>query len=761
MVADLVRNLAERGGAVSVELLSGSGDDLSSTARWPETAAPAEPADVDEHTLTTPVLDGRVRRGVLVLTLPDGVPADPSHHELLRETAACVAIAMREERLRTQVTVAAADVERLDADLRGVREQLALVRDAERRRLVAAIVTASSAQLAGVRESVRELPNPARPSTSGQDGAEQATAALGQLRDRLGDLIDGFRAVVRGVHPTVLRDHGPLPALRELAVDLPRQVRFTGDFTRRAGWEVESGFYHGVAAVLQVFAASGAEHPLQVTLDYEHAVLTALVRDEPVPRTWIARVRDALALDAERIAALGGTLVPEVTGDAVTVRISLPDRFGPAAPVVNRRNSSRGSAADRVGSLLARMRVLAVAGARADDERAAEWSALASRLDEPPRVAVTGDESATVLDALVGAEVRAAVPDRVTTWLTAGPVPLVTTWPRGDGRPDRAPLAMARLPATAAELAQVYRVSVQWPSAFLRDLTLIDLVDPTPADLAAAADAVVHVLPARPTERDAALLRELRGAVLVIAAATSDAGVELATGNCDVVVRLDPRLALLGATLRDAEFRIVRRLTDIELEGDVEATRPARGAEVLRRFPPAALTVARDAVRDGGVDNAPGLARLLSERSGLDRLAGALTEHVAADGDLVVARRVVRDMTALCRRGVPEVLSREVERLALTSRELAEFAVLDALRRGSLVLPDTAAAIQLLGGFGRGPRERLGLPADASSADIVAAAAVAGRLWQRHADTRQAGAREHDACLVLGGAASELAAGFR
>jgi hypothetical protein len=353
------------------------------------------------------------------------------------------------------------------------------------------------------------------------------------------------------------------------------------------------------------------------------------------------------------------------------------------------------------------------------------------------------------------------VPDRVTTWLTAGPVPLVTTWPRGAGRPDRAPLAMARLPATAAELAQVYRVSVQWPSAFLRDLTLIDLVDPTPADLAAAADAVVHVLPARPTERDAALLRELRGSVLVIAAATSDAGVELATGNCDVVVRLDPRLALLGATLRDAEFRIVRRLTDIELEGDVESTRPARGAEALRRFPPAALTVARDAIRDGVVDNAPGLARLLSDRSGLDRLAEALTEHVAADGDLVVARRVVRDMTALCRRGVPAVLSREVERLALTSRELAEFAVLDALRRGSLVLPDRAAAIRLLGGAGRGPQERLGLPTDASSADVAAAAATAGRRWRLHADTRQAGAREHDACLVLTAAATELAAGFR
>jgi len=761
VVADLVRNLAERGGAVSAELLSGSGDDLSSTVRWPESAAPVDPVAPGERTVVTPVLDGRVRRGVLALTLPGGLPSDASHHELLRETAACVAIAMREERLRSQVGVAAADVERLDADLRGVREQLALVRDAERRRLVAAIVTASSAQLAGVRESVRELPGPARPGDSVPDAAEHATAALGQLRDRLGDLIDGFRAVVRGVHPTVLRDHGPLPALRELAVDLPRQVRFTGDFTRRAGWEVESGFYHGVAAVLQVFAASGAGPPLQVTLGYDNAVLTALVRDQPVPRTWIARVREALALDAERVAALGGTMLPEVTGDAVTVRISLPDRFGPAAPVVDRRDTSRGSATDRVGSLLARMRVLAVAGARADEERAEEWSALASRVDEPPRVAVTGEETAAVLDALVGAEVRGAVPDRVTTWLTAGPVPLVTTWPRGAGRPDRAPLAMARLPATAAELAQVYRVSVQWPSTFLRDLTLVDLLDPTPADLAAAADAVVHVLPARPTERDAALLRELRGAVLVIAAASSDEGVELATGNCDVVVRLDPRLALLGATLRDTEFRVVRRLTDIELEADVGATRPARGAEVLRRFPPAALTVARDAIRDGQVDNVPGLARLLSERSGLDRLAATLTEHVAADGDLVVARRVVRGMTALCRRGVPEALSREVERLALTSRELAEFAVLDALRRGSLVLPDSADAIRLLGGSGRGPRERLGLPADASSADIAAAAAAAGRLWQRHADGRQAGAREHDACLVLAVAATEIAAGSR
>ena len=142
----------------------------------------------------------------------------------------------------------------LRAELAAARERLAQVRDLERRRLVGAITTTTLRDLAEVRGRLTGIT------------ADTAADDLAEARGALDDLIDNFRAVVRGVYPAMLPDRGPRAALEELAATLPRPVRFGGDLGRRAGWQVESGLYHAVAAVLNVLAGldSTASTPIEV-----------------------------------------------------------------------------------------------------------------------------------------------------------------------------------------------------------------------------------------------------------------------------------------------------------------------------------------------------------------------------------------------------------------------------------------------------------------------------------------------------------------
>ncbi len=70
----------------------------------------------------------------------------------------------------------------------------------------------------------------------------------------LDELLDRFRVIARGVYPAVLRDQGPAAALDEVAADLPRSVRLTGDLGGRLDWEIESGIYYVVAAAMGVLA---------------------------------------------------------------------------------------------------------------------------------------------------------------------------------------------------------------------------------------------------------------------------------------------------------------------------------------------------------------------------------------------------------------------------------------------------------------------------------------------------------------------------
>ena len=304
---------------------------------------------------------------------------DDRDRAVWRETAGWLGVAARLDRLRADRDRAASRAAHLSADLRVARARLAEVRDLERRRLVGSITTLAGRGLADVRARVAALESGATSS-----GTRQAA----DLRDALDDLIDAFRTVVRGVHPAMLPERGPRPALEELAAVLRRPVRFGGDLGRRVGWEVESGFYHACAAVLNLLAGRDGATPVGVVFGRDGDVLRAEVA---APEwSWPAdRLRADLAGDAARLAALGGKLECAVEGDVAAVSVGLPARIGPVeAPAVP------------VPGLVDRVRLLVEQGWQAADDRA-PWEVVADRLGQPPRLVVVGPGAAAVVHALL------------------------------------------------------------------------------------------------------------------------------------------------------------------------------------------------------------------------------------------------------------------------------------------------------------------------------------------------------------------------
>jgi signal transduction histidine kinase len=166
--------------------------------------------------------------------------------------------------------------------------------------------------------------------------AAAAQQALTRARVALDELLDRFRLIARGVYPAVLRDQGPAAALDEVAADLPRPVRLSGDLGGRLDYEIESGVYYVVAAALGTLAGGAGDGELLVHLERVDAHVVVRIED-PAAVVSAEDLRAALADESERLTALGGDLTvstaaepPESTSSgSVELRVRLPDRLEP------------------------------------------------------------------------------------------------------------------------------------------------------------------------------------------------------------------------------------------------------------------------------------------------------------------------------------------------------------------------------------------------------------------------------------------------
>ncbi len=440
-----------------------------------------------------------------------------------------------------------------------------------------------------------------------------------------------------------------------------------------------------------------------------------------------------------------------------------------------------------------------LASARAGDDPAPALDAIAERLDEPLRLAIAGRVKAgksTLLNALVGqalAPTDAGESTRIVTWYRDGPTYRATLYPR-QGPPRQAPFraggvgADVDLGTLGAE--DVERLVVEWPSAALRETTLIDtpglasvsgvaatttLPFLTPEDGDAQADAVLyllrHVHPA-----DLQFLEAFHQERSAISPANA-VGVlsradEVAGGRADAIdvarrtaerYQQDPRLRRLcgvvvpvagllaegAATMQESEFEALAHLAKLPAEATDELllsvdrfgasdapAEPGRAsrAALLSRLGIFGVRRSIGLIR-AGVSSSVDLAAQLAEDSGINELRRVLASAIAARAGTLKARSALAALEGIALASSAngsEDLLREVERLQSGAHEFVEIELLGALRAGAITLPGDRGpeAERLLGAAGGSAAGRLGLPEDAPADRVRVAAVEAVARWR-------------------------------
>jgi hypothetical protein len=434
-----------------------------------------------------------------------------------------------------------------------------------------------------------------------------------------------------------------------------------------------------------------------------------------------------------------------------------------------------------------------------------ELAEVAGRLTGPLRVAIAGRVKAgksTLLNALVGQELAATDAGectKIVTWYQDGVSYRVTMFPRA-GAPRQLRFS-AQGGALSVDLGdtpveQVDRLVVDWPSATLRRLTLIDtpgigsvqegVSERTEAALApeedgaGTADAVIYLLrhlhggDVRFLEafRDDPAQRRAVNTIGVLSRADEvgharpdalDSAARIAAryrsdhrirALCQTVIPVAGLLAATAATLREAEYRAVTVLAaapDDELERLLlTADRFARGesgialpvgerAALLDRLGMYGVKAAVGMVRAREVSSAGTLASALLSRSGLHDLWTLLTTQFAERADVLKARSALGALGSVLRRyphPASDELLHELERLASGAHEFTEIQLIDALRFGAIMFgtDECRDAERLLGGSGVDVYTRLDLPPHAGSRAVAEAGRTALLRWQRRAE---------------------------
>ncbi|HET9116513.1 MAG TPA: hypothetical protein VFN75_00270 [Pseudonocardiaceae bacterium] len=289
-----------------------------------------------------PVLDGSTLRAALTISKPD-LAVTPADRRLVQDVANGAGLLLRGAQLNAELEERVRRADELAEELRASRQRLTRARDVERQRLIAELTNVTTGRLSMLRS---ETTNAARLLSGDTASVGRAAHAVAQARNELDELLDRFRVIARGVYPAVLRDHGPYGALDEVAADLPRPVRLSGNLPTRLAWEIESGIYYLAASAMQQLASRPAEQPLHVHLEHSNRQLAVRIHD-PTPATAATDVLAALTVDVDRLAALGGDVdIIERDADEIELRAALPDQLEPSVDPLGLRPSLRRSGQD-------------------------------------------------------------------------------------------------------------------------------------------------------------------------------------------------------------------------------------------------------------------------------------------------------------------------------------------------------------------------------------------------------------------------------
>jgi len=455
----------------------------------------------------------------------------------------------------------------------------------------------------------------------------------------------------------------------------------------------------------------------------------------------------------------------------------------------------------------------ATASLVADAERAAVTAdAVAvlgearSRLEGPLRLAIAGKVKAgksTLVNALLGEELAATDAGectKIVTWYRRAGQPELIVHPRG--APEERLFYERRGGALDVDLGRwsaddIDHLEVGWPTARLRDVTLIDTpgIASISADISERTHRVLAADDDRPPVADAVLylLRHTHATDVRFLEAFHDD--ELAHGTplnavgvlaradeigscrldalqvaarvgdryqterrlrrlCPVIVPVAGLLAYAGETLREPEYRALAclsalpadELAEVLLTADRLAHRETTAAvteiereHLLGRLGLFGVRLSVDLVRSGAVSSATQLSAELVRRSGLEQLREVLLRQFTQRSRVLKARSALAALLAVLRQDGcrdAELLRARAEEVIASAHEFEEVRTLDQLRSGDIELDEDhlVELERLLGGSGHDISTRLGLGYPAAPGEIREAATVALAHWQRTAE---------------------------
>ena len=342
----------------------------------------------------------------------------------------------------------------------------------------------------------------------------------------------------------------------------------------------------------------------------------------------------------------------------------------------------------------------------------------------------------------------------------------------------------------------VDRLVVDWPSTSLRAMTLIDTpgIASLSADLSERAVAFLTGSDDEPTASDAVLYlmhhlhstdvrfldafrdQEVARPAPINTVAVLSRADEIGAGKLDAMTtaariagryRLDPKvralcqtvipvaalLAQSAETLEEEEFKAFARIAAgeppdlnglllsvdrfLKVEVGTIQLGPRTREHLLRRFGLFGVRLAVSLIARKKVATSDALARELVNQSGLLELRGVLLSQFASRRDVLKARATLLSLHRMIQAAdAPAELAAEVERIEAGAHEFAEIRLLNAHRSGAITFraAEGEEVDRLLGAAGTSVAARLGLPPDASAADVRSAIQQAASRWRARAE---------------------------
>ncbi|MEM7095873.1 MAG: dynamin family protein [Actinomycetota bacterium] len=460
--------------------------------------------------------------------------------------------------------------------------------------------------------------------------------------------------------------------------------------------------------------------------------------------------------------------------------------------------------------------------AYANTESAPRVTQLAERFEEPLRVAIAGKVKAgksTLLNGLVGQELAptdAGECTKIITWYLDGLTYRATLHPRGRG-PVETPITRADhsvdVDLGGWNAADIERITIEWPSSALAELTLIDTpgIASVSTDISnrtvefmtatddhdSQADAVIYLMRHfHPSDSrflesfhdDEAAKPNPINAIGVLSRAD-----ELGDGGrhamddarriahryrkdpkirrlCQTIVPVSGLLAQAGAVLRQADFNALQKLASLPahelrllcasadrfVDGDVIAQVSAEDrSALLGLLGLHGVRLSTDLIATGAATTAPALATRLVQESGLHELRALLTAQFADRRDILKARSTIQALEHLVRTAPPPdggaTLEHELERIRAGAHVFEQLQLFAAFRAGSVVFKesDHDEVERLLGAQGFGAAARLGLDPHATHDQLRAAAIETLQRWQKRAASTLASREQVQAASTL------------